>query len=268
MLALYPIITYVLVMFMGLTSMVFADPLLIKITEMLFKFVCIVVSTIVAVGSINAEKNKSIPAEIDSRVLPITIPFIYSIIILPLLISLFMGFYITAGFILFALICAGSYLRSVKREHKMNNSTSEEHIRLERYKQFIQEQKPHFDTIAGPNKISVVNKKSWKSISENQVEFYIGRPSPFGNPYVIGKDGDRNEVILKYYKEFFVPMWQNDVYFKSLIYIIASIAAIPGNQIVLVCWCAPEPCHGDIIKKCINYLLEGKEWNPEEHSLI
>src|SRR5690554_3305781 len=27
---------------------------------------------------------------------------------------------------------------------------------------------------------------------------YIGRPSKWGNPFVIGKDGDRDEVIAKY----------------------------------------------------------------------
>jgi hypothetical protein len=27
---------------------------------------------------------------------------------------------------------------------------------------------------------------------------YIGRPSVWGNPYVIGKDGDRETVIRKY----------------------------------------------------------------------
>lgn len=29
-------------------------------------------------------------------------------------------------------------------------------------------------------------------------DVYIGRPSKWGSPFVIGKDGNREEVILKY----------------------------------------------------------------------
>jgi Domain of unknown function (DUF4326) len=29
-------------------------------------------------------------------------------------------------------------------------------------------------------------------------DVYVGRPSPFDNPFVIGRDGDRGTVIRKY----------------------------------------------------------------------
>jgi len=29
-------------------------------------------------------------------------------------------------------------------------------------------------------------------------DVYVGRPSPWGNPFVIGRDGTREEVIAKY----------------------------------------------------------------------
>jgi hypothetical protein len=41
--------------------------------------------------------------------------------------------------------------------------------------------------------IHVVSKKVYKGDG-----VYIGRPSSLGNPFVIGKDGDRAEVIAKY----------------------------------------------------------------------
>ena len=42
----------------------------------------------------------------------------------------------------------------------------------------------------------VLNKKRLKGAVPNAT--YIGRPSIWGNPFVIGKDGTRGEVIEKY----------------------------------------------------------------------
>ena len=62
---------------------------------------------------------------------------------------------------------------------------------------------------------------------------YIGRPSIWGNPFIIGKDGTREEVIKKY------EIW---VKTQSLDF------GILKNQI-LGCWCKPLACHGDILAK-------------------
>ena len=42
----------------------------------------------------------------------------------------------------------------------------------------------------------VLNKKHLRGAVANSVN--IGRPSVWGNPFVIGKDGTRNEVIANY----------------------------------------------------------------------
>ena len=43
----------------------------------------------------------------------------------------------------------------------------------------------------------VLNARSaGKSTSDRQV--YVGRPSKWGNSFVIGRDGSRSEVIAKY----------------------------------------------------------------------
>jgi len=34
--------------------------------------------------------------------------------------------------------------------------------------------------------------------SGNNYDVYIGRPSKWGNPFVIGKDGTRKEVVAQY----------------------------------------------------------------------
>jgi Domain of unknown function (DUF4326) len=67
---------------------------------------------------------------------------------------------------------------------------------------------------------------------------YVGRPSKWGNPFVIGKDGTRAEVIAKYER------WLHD---SGL---ISQIGELAGRD--LVCWCAPEPCHGDVLLKLAN----------------
>lgn len=69
---------------------------------------------------------------------------------------------------------------------------------------------------------------------------YIGRPSRFGNPFQIGRDGTRDEVIAKY-REYIMarPTLQE-----------AARSELRGKE--LVCWCAPEACHGDVLLEIAN----------------
>ena len=68
---------------------------------------------------------------------------------------------------------------------------------------------------------------------------YIGRPSPWGNPFVIGKDGSREEVIEKY-----------KVWLDSQPYLLSKIHELQGK--VLGCHCAPRPCHGNWLAELAN----------------
>lgn len=64
---------------------------------------------------------------------------------------------------------------------------------------------------------------------------YIGRPGKWGNPFQIGRDGTREEVIRKYIR-----------FIKSQPHIItAAKNELRGKH--LVCWCAPHACHGDVL---------------------
>ena len=69
---------------------------------------------------------------------------------------------------------------------------------------------------------------------------YVGRPSKFGNPYEIGRDGTREEVIQKYEKRLLSA--DNGLAIEDLL-------QLRGKD--LVCWCAPEPCHADVLLKYI-----------------
>lgn len=68
-------------------------------------------------------------------------------------------------------------------------------------------------------------------------DVYIGRPSIWGNPYKIGINGTREEVLKKYRE-----------------YILGSskrflLPDLKGK--VLGCFCKPLACHGDVLIKLL-----------------
>ncbi|OBU38803.1 MULTISPECIES: DUF4326 domain-containing protein [Vibrionaceae] len=78
---------------------------------------------------------------------------------------------------------------------------------------------------------------------------YIGRGSPWGNPYPIGVDGDdRDEVLRKYKYDFdhdkFLNVSKN------------SMLKLAGKR--LGCFCKPYDCHGDFIADYLNSYDDGE----------
>jgi len=69
---------------------------------------------------------------------------------------------------------------------------------------------------------------------------YIGRPGPWGNPFVIGEHGDRAAVIAQY-REWLLG--QPDL-------VARMRRELAGRD--LVCWCAPLACHGNVIIGLLN----------------
>ena len=65
----------------------------------------------------------------------------------------------------------------------------------------------------------------------------IDRNTPWGNPFVIGDDGDRDDVIAKYAQH----------YLPNKNRLQERLPELLGSA--LGCWCAPEPCHGDALKR-------------------
>ena len=67
-------------------------------------------------------------------------------------------------------------------------------------------------------------------------DVYIGRGhcSLWGNPFEIGKDGTRSEVIAKYRE-----------YLLGSPKLLALLPTLRGK--ILGCWCKPLACHGDVI---------------------
>lgn len=75
----------------------------------------------------------------------------------------------------------------------------------------------------------------WK---KKPYDIYIGRPSKWGNPYVIGKDGSRDEVIEKY-----------EQHVRTSPILMRALPELVGKT--LGCWCPPKKCHGDVLIKLL-----------------
>jgi hypothetical protein len=84
---------------------------------------------------------------------------------------------------------------------------------------------------------------------------YIGRTMPrlpgsvLGNPFRLEREADREQVCGRY------EMWLEakltwDSPQRAEIYRLRDIHQ-RGETIVLLCWCAPKLCHGDIIKRIV-----------------
>lgn len=66
-------------------------------------------------------------------------------------------------------------------------------------------------------------------------DVYIGRPSKWGNPFVIGKDGNRSDVVKKYYE-----------WIKKQPKLLEDLQELKDKT--LACWCSPNLCHGHVLK--------------------
>ncbi len=72
-------------------------------------------------------------------------------------------------------------------------------------------------------------------------DVYIGRGSKWGNPFVIGKDGTREEVIAKYCD-----------YIGGRPDLLADLHELKGKTIA--CWCSPKACHGHVLAELADAL--------------
>lgn len=75
------------------------------------------------------------------------------------------------------------------------------------------------------------------------------RGSPLGNPFYIGKDGTREEVIKKYKEWLLKKLDEGD---KSIWNALTQINF--GDQ--LGCWCYPKECHCEVIMDLWNQIQE------------
>lgn len=75
----------------------------------------------------------------------------------------------------------------------------------------------------------------------DEYDVFIGRPSIWGNPFTIGKHGTREQVIEKYRD-----------YILNNPALMEMLPELRGKR--LGCYCAPKPCHGDILVELLEEL--------------
>lgn len=77
------------------------------------------------------------------------------------------------------------------------------------------------------------------NVKRENCEVFIGRPSKWGNPFKIGRDGDRAEVIAKF-----------EDWISGQTQLLRDLGELRGKT--LGCYCAPEPCHGDVLARLVD----------------
>lgn len=87
----------------------------------------------------------------------------------------------------------------------------------------------------------VYNRNGDEEIPADAV--YVGRPSRFGNPFVIGPDGTREEVLASY------RQWIEATP-EGRAVAAAAAEELAGRD--LVCYCVPEACHADVLLEIAN----------------
>jgi len=106
-----------------------------------------------------------------------------------------------------------------------------------------------------PWKIHVRNKRNYDGEG-----VYVGRPTALGNPFRIGRDGSRAEVVEKY-REWLCEGLRGDNPCTAMFADLFDQVSETG-ELTLICWCAPEECHADVIRE---FLMEAwRQLNDEE----
>ena len=81
----------------------------------------------------------------------------------------------------------------------------------------------------------------------------IDRRTKWGNPFKLGVDGSRDEVIDRYRADLWRRIQAGEISLEEL----AEL-----NGCWLACWCEPLPCHGDVLAKAAEWasrVLEERE---------
>lgn len=104
--------------------------------------------------------------------------------------------------------------------------------------------------------IKVCNNYTHKKTDQ---DIYIARPSILGNPwthmtssYPDTKKTETRKEAVDNYINYFIQQYKNNTDFKEIIDGLVELHK-KNEDINLICWCAPKECHGDVIKRFIEY---------------
>ena len=105
--------------------------------------------------------------------------------------------------------------------------------------------------------IEVKNKRTFTSGG-----VYIGRPTILGNPFSHIAKGTlakyvvaSREQSVESYRAYAKEQYKTNPEFKAKINELAKQYA-ETSKLELVCWCAPLPCHGDVLARVIEFIAK------------
>jgi hypothetical protein len=108
-----------------------------------------------------------------------------------------------------------------------------------------------------PKRIRLSRAKGWR-LPENTV--VVNRPTKWGNPFVVGKDGDaaycvklHRHMLAGYAALDCTPTVDEQK--AARIYAVEHLDELTGKN--LACWCAiDKPCHADTLLQAANRVCE------------
>jgi hypothetical protein len=108
--------------------------------------------------------------------------------------------------------------------------------------------------MTAPRRIRLSRARGWR-LPPNAVN--IARPGKWGNPFVVGKDGTREQCVGLFYQLLrgFIDLGGRLSVDEQLTYyrrVRRSLGELRGKD--LACWCPLDgkPCHGDILLSLAN----------------
>ena len=100
--------------------------------------------------------------------------------------------------------------------------------------------------------ITIVNRRNGRVPG-----VYVGRPAVLGNPYVIGPDGSRHDVVDKY-RAWLREQYRHDGAVRRALRQLA-MRYLTDGALTLICWCAPQPCHAEVIRDAVLGMVQARE---------
>lgn len=85
---------------------------------------------------------------------------------------------------------------------------------------------------------------------------YIGRGmrfrkgSPLGNPFKLEREDERGRVIAFYRAHILAKIEAQDPAVLAELRRLQTMHKA-GEEVVLLCWCSPKGCHGDVLKELL-----------------
>jgi hypothetical protein len=104
--------------------------------------------------------------------------------------------------------------------------------------------------VTAPHRIRLSRAKGWRLPPD---AVHVGRPSRWGNPYIVGKHGTRAQCAAKFYQlaRGFIDLGGSDLTVEQQLTVYRRIRRhiqeLAGKD--LACWCALDgaACHADVL---------------------